>query len=145
MRGSSWVPHHTGTLPIFGPACPNLESSEAMIKSHNICNSLPPPTAYPLTRAMIGLPQPRMLSDRLPVRGFIRAAAARAECLLARPGQHDDADSGVGLGGRKRRDQVVECFLPEGVVLLRPVDRDPCDAVGGLVQHIAQVHACPLL
>ncbi len=63
----------------MGPAWPNFESSEATVRSQSSWSSLPPPTAYPLTRAMIGLPQPRMISERTLVRRFIRAAPAGSE------------------------------------------------------------------
>jgi hypothetical protein len=60
MRGMTWSAPRMGTLPTFGPTCPNRARSEAIVRSDMMLSSLPAPMHQPLTAAMMGLPQVRM-------------------------------------------------------------------------------------
>jgi hypothetical protein len=46
--------------PCLGPACPKFARSCAIVKSHAIPISWPPPIRMPFTRQITGLSQPRM-------------------------------------------------------------------------------------
>src|SRR6266853_1757889 len=54
-RASKAVPQPASTEPTFGPTCPNCAVSAAIVRSHSVASTLPPPMAKPLTRAMTGL------------------------------------------------------------------------------------------
>ena len=48
-----------GVIPLHtrGPFCPKIACSAATVKSQKYARWLPPPTAYPFTRAITGLEQ----------------------------------------------------------------------------------------
>jgi hypothetical protein len=56
----SWEPHHSGALPMRGPAWPKRPEVPESVRSEIMFSSLPPPMQYPRTRQMIGLPLSRM-------------------------------------------------------------------------------------
>src|SRR5215212_6735968 len=58
------APKPPSKLPTFGPTCPNLALSAAMVRSHTTCRTWPPPTAYPATIATTGLGQRRIWTCR---------------------------------------------------------------------------------
>jgi hypothetical protein len=60
--GSHCVAPPAATLPTRVPTWPIHACSAMTARSHAICDSLPPPTAMPFSRAITGLPQPTMLS-----------------------------------------------------------------------------------
>ena len=66
--------------------------------------------------------------------------AAGAEGLVAGAGQHDDADVAVGPRGAERGHHLVDGLGAEGVAHLRPVDRDPRDAVARVVENVLERH-----
>ena len=51
---SLWDPPAPGIVPIVISGCPNFAFSPAIIISHIIANSQPPPKAHPFTEATIG-------------------------------------------------------------------------------------------
>src|SRR5665811_2508072 len=76
------------------------------------------------------------------VRGDVAAVAAdalvaaRAEGLLAGPGEDHDADPGVLAGELQRGGDLDQGLRPEGVQHLGPVDRDLGDPAGRLVADV---------
>jgi len=62
-RGRRWVPPAPGMMPSLISGWPNLALSAAMMKSHIIASSQPPPSANPATAAMTGLRTRRMASQ----------------------------------------------------------------------------------
>ncbi len=56
-RVSRWVPPAPGETPRLISGWPNLAFSAAMMKSHIIASSQPPPSAKPATAAITGLRQ----------------------------------------------------------------------------------------
>ena len=54
-RGSRWVAPIPGMMPSFISGWPNLAVSAAMIRSHCMASSQPPPNANPATAATTGL------------------------------------------------------------------------------------------
>src|SRR5262249_7679774 len=69
--------------------------------------------------------------------------AARAERLVAGPGQHDYADLGIRAGRLDGEDHLPERVTGERVVLLRSVDRDVSDVVAHVVEQISIDHRAP--
>jgi len=63
--GKRCVPPAPGRMPNLISGCPNLALSAAMMKSHIIANSQPPPKANPDTAAITGLRMRRMVSQFL--------------------------------------------------------------------------------
>ena len=55
MRVRRWVPPAPGMTPSLISGWPNFALSAAMMKSHIMASSQPPPRAKPATAAMIGL------------------------------------------------------------------------------------------
>ena len=66
--------------------------------------------------------------------------AAGAERLVAGAGQHDHADRRIPVCVDERVGQLGDGLRAEGVPHLRPVDRDPGDAVLLLVQDVGGRH-----
>ncbi|MNT42282.1 hypothetical protein D3C72_1786990 [compost metagenome] len=62
-RGKRCVPPAPGITPSLISGWPNLAVSDAMMKSHIIASSQPPPSAKPLTAAITGLRMERMASQ----------------------------------------------------------------------------------
>ena len=62
MIGSHWVAPPAGTEPCSSPTWRMKASSTITERSQPICSSLPPPTAIPFTRAIVGLPISRSRS-----------------------------------------------------------------------------------
>ena len=62
-RGRRCVPPAPGITPILISGWPNFALSAAMMKSHIIASSQPPPSAKPLTAAITGLRTLRMVSQ----------------------------------------------------------------------------------
>ena len=62
-RGRRWVPPAPGMMPILISGWPNFALSAAMMKSHIMASSQPPPSAKPLTAAITGLRIERMVSQ----------------------------------------------------------------------------------
>ena len=94
---------------------PNLAVSAAMMKSHIIASSQPPPSAKPATAAIIGLRQRLTRSQGAMKSSSIHLDEARATHLLdvgaggeglLRAGQDDAADAVIGLEGVERGDQL---------------------------------------
>ena len=71
--------------------------------------------------------------------------AAGAERLVARAGEADDADLVADPGPLERQHQLVDGARAEGVVALRPVDRDPGEALLDLVRHVGELVHRPLV
>ena len=65
-RGRRWVPPAPGTTPRLISGWPNLAVSAAMMKSHIMASSQPPPRAKPATAAITGLRQ-RVTASQLRV------------------------------------------------------------------------------
>src|SRR6266567_4690158 len=65
--------------------------------------------------------------------------AAGAERLVARAGEGNDADLVADPGPLERQHELVDGACAEGVVALRPVDRDPGEAVLDLIRHVGEV------
>ena len=152
MRGRSWVPHQTGTLPIFGPDCPNFESSEAI---GEVAEHLQLVAA---TDRIALHPRDDRLSatahDERQVRSSAGSSGPRPDGseassqAMSPPEQNALSPAPVRTMTPTRRsasaapkaaDQVVEGLLAEGVVLLGSVDGDRRDAVLHRVQHIRQI------
>ena len=76
--------------------------------------------------------------------GALAAAAheigARAERLVARAGEHDDAHAVVAARRGDRRAQALHHVERHRVAPFGPVDRDARDAVVDLVEHLASYH-----
>eukprot|EP01139_Manchomonas_bermudensis_P014395 Amastigsp_a508445_28.p2 type:complete len:117 gc:universal Amastigsp_a508445_28:672-322(-) len=62
-RVSRWVPPAPGMVPSLISGWPNWAFAPARMMSHIIASSQPPPSANPLTAAMIGLRMFLMLSQ----------------------------------------------------------------------------------
>src|SRR5665809_66990 len=62
--------------------------------------------------------------------------AAGAEGLVAGPREDDDSDGGVVPGDVEGVTQLEERLRPEGVADLGPVDGDPGDPGGGVVEDV---------
>ncbi|MCY1378953.1 hypothetical protein D9M69_666270 [compost metagenome] len=62
-RGRRCVPPAPGMMPSLISGWPNFALSAAMMKSHIMASSQPPPSAKPLTAAITGLRTPRMVSQ----------------------------------------------------------------------------------
>ena len=62
-RGRRCVPPAPGMMPSLISGWPNFALSAAMMKSHIIASSQPPPSAKPLTAAITGLRMLRMVSQ----------------------------------------------------------------------------------
>ncbi len=92
-RVSRWEPPMPGSTPSLISGWPNVAFSAAMITSHIMASSHPPPRAYPLTAAMVGvrtapsLPQaekksePNMSLNDCSLISLISAPAAKAFSL----------------------------------------------------------------
>ncbi len=115
-RVSRCVPPMPGMTPSLISGWPNLALSAAMMKSHIIASSQPPPSAKPATAAMIGLrtrAQPLLVGgvvgaenvDIGLVRHLLDVGAGREG--LVRSGEQDAADVGVGIEGLHRRQQLA--------------------------------------
>ena len=62
-RGRRCVPPAPGMMPSLISGWPNCALSAAMMKSHIIASSQPPPSAKPLTAAITGLRTWRIVSQ----------------------------------------------------------------------------------
>mmetsp|Transcript_23977 Transcript_23977/g.33581 ORF Transcript_23977/g.33581 Transcript_23977/m.33581 type:complete len:209 (-) Transcript_23977:106-732(-) len=89
-----WVAPAPGIVPKVISGCPNFAFSEAMIISHIIASSHPPPRAYPLTAAIVGILHSAMASHALmwslmnawwKLRSFISLISAPAAKALPAP------------------------------------------------------------
>jgi hypothetical protein len=67
--------------------------------------------------------------------GQIAQVTARGEAMAAGRREHDHAQRLVGRVPREDLTELVEDGAAERIALLRPVDRDPEDAVGGCDEH----------
>ncbi|MCY1377729.1 hypothetical protein D9M69_653180 [compost metagenome] len=65
-RVRRWVPPAPGKVPTLTSGWPNRAPSAAMIRSHIITSSQPPPSARPRTAAITGLRQ-RVTASQLAV------------------------------------------------------------------------------
>ena len=84
------VPPAPGMTPIEISGCPNRADSEAMIMSHAIASSHPPPRANPPTAAMRGFEIRRIRSQRANwSRRSISAAVASAISFMSAPAAND--------------------------------------------------------
>jgi hypothetical protein len=139
-RGRRCVPPAPGMMPSLISGWPNLALSAAMMKSHIIASSQPPPRAKPLTAAITGL---RMRADGFPVAGDVVAlvdvgkgvfghgadVGAGGKGLFAAGDDHA-ADGLVGIKGLERCAQLVHELVVERVELLGAVQRDDADLFG---------------
>jgi hypothetical protein len=62
-------------MPILISGCPNFAVSAAMMKSHIMASSHPPPSAKPATAAMTGLRTWRIVSQLRVMKGSAIASA----------------------------------------------------------------------
>ncbi|MOA19988.1 hypothetical protein D3C78_1404040 [compost metagenome] len=62
-RGRRWVPPAPGITPSLISGWPKRALSAAMMKSHIMASSQPPPSAKPDTAAITGLRMARMVSQ----------------------------------------------------------------------------------
>ncbi len=62
-RGRRCVPPAPGMMPSLISGCPNFAVSAAMMKSHIMASSQPPPSAKPATAAITGLRTARSFSQ----------------------------------------------------------------------------------
>src|SRR6185503_15074126 len=72
--------------------------------------------------------------------GALLLVAARAERAIAHAGDADDAHLAVSPRALEAVDQLVDRARAERVHPLRPVDRDPGQAVLNLVADVFQLH-----
>ena len=72
-RGNLCVPPAPGIIPNLISGCPNWALSAAIIKSHIIANSHPPPKAKPDTAAITGFLQTVTFSQPLVIKSSIYA------------------------------------------------------------------------
>ena len=143
------VPPAPGMTPSLISGWPNLAVSAAMMKSHIIASSQPPPSAKPATAAMIGLRQ-RVMRSQVPMKSLdvglhvglglhLLDVGAGGEGLL-RAGQHDAADGAVGLPAVERLVQLGDQRGIERVQRLRPVERDEADPAARLDDDVLVGH-----
>ena len=139
-RVSRCVPPMPGMTPSLISGWPNFALSAAMMRSHIIASSQPPPSAKPATAAITGL---RARAIAIPVGGevvdedvdvglvrHLLDVGAGGERLL-RAGDQDAADAGIGLERVDRGDQLLDERGVERVQRLRPVEADDADAAVG--------------
>jgi hypothetical protein len=65
--------------------------------------------------------------------------ATGAERLLARAGEGNDAHLVADPGPLERQHELVDGARAEGVIALRPVDRDPGETVLNLIRHVGEL------
>ena len=106
------VPPMPGMTPSLISGWPNLALSAAMMKSHIMASSQPPPSAKPATAATIGL---RTRASRLVIGGVVGAEDVDIRLVrhlldvgaggerLVRAGDQDAADAGIGIEALRPR------------------------------------------
>src|SRR5438445_289387 len=77
-------------------------------------------------------------------RAALALVAAGGEGLVARAGQHGHADRAIGPGGAEGADQLVDGLGTKRIPHVGAVDRDPCNPVACVVEHVVEGHALPL-
>ena len=150
-RVSRWVPPMPGMTPSLISGWPNLAVSAAMMRSHCMASSQPPPSAKPATAAMIGL---RAVDGAIPVArevagehvregfvGHLLDVGAGRERLLGAGDDHA-TDVCIGLEGVDRRGQFLLERGIERVERLRPVEADDADLALRLDQDVLVGHGC---
>jgi hypothetical protein len=83
MRGRYCVAPTVGQAATLAPVWPNTAFSDAMTRSHHRASSWPPPMHQPLTMAMTGIGNPRMVMASPSMRSFHIWALARFSFIMA--------------------------------------------------------------
>ena len=138
-RVRRWVPPAPGMVPMVISGWPNLAVSAAMIMSHIMAISQPPPRAKPATAAMVGLRHCASRSQPLVMKSLVKTSMKVAVLHLLDVGaggegavaarHHDGADIGIGLEIVQRLLQLGDQLRAEGIQRLRTVEGDETDAV----------------
>ena len=148
-RGRRCVPPAPGMMPSLISGWPNFALSAAMMKSHIIASSQPPPSAKPATAAITGL---RTLADRLPVAGDevalvdvarsrscaiapMSAPAAKAFSLPVTTMQPMPSSASKAL---QRRAELVHQRVVQRVELLGAVQRDQAGLARAVAAHFGE-------
>ena len=149
-RVSRCVPPMPGMTPSLISGWPNLALSAAMMMSHIMASSQPPPSAKPATAATTGL-RARAASSQSPAKLPIKASlkvlsaislmSAPAAKAFSLPVMIMQPMSGSASNLRIACAQLRLEREVERVERLRPVEPDDADAAFGFDQDILIVHA----